>query len=337
LISPIKKPDYSTSAALMLMAFFLLLVLLKGLLDALFSGLLVYSLIHVITPLLAIKLSSARARVLAAATIGTLLVAALTLAIWSMVVFFQADMASLAGMLQKMADVIDASRAQVPSWLEAKLPVNADALRTLLMEWLRTHAAEAKIVGTAAGVTMAHVLIGMIIGVMVSLHDTDLAHTRPLAAALVERTSHLSAAFRHVVFAQVWISAINTLISALFILLILPAMHIHLPLANMLIAITFFAGLLPVIGNLISNTVLVIVALSQSLHAALLVLFFMVVLHKLEYFLNARIVGARINARAWELLIAMLVAESLFGLAGLIAAPVVYAYAKRELSARELI
>jgi hypothetical protein len=30
------------------------------------------------------------------------------------------------------------------------------------------------------------------------------------------------------------------------------------------------------------------------------------VIHKLEYFLNARIVGIQINARAWELLIAML-------------------------------
>jgi predicted PurR-regulated permease PerM len=33
----------------------------------------------------------------------------------------------------------------------------------------------------------------------------------------------------------------------------------------------------------------------------------------------------------------MLVGESLFGMAGVIAAPVFYAYAKRELTARELI
>jgi len=59
--------------------------------------------------------------------------------------------------------------------------------------------------------------------------------------------------------------------------------------------------------------------------------------HKLEYFINARIVGSRINAAAWELLLAMLVMEAAFGLPGVIAAPVFYAYAKAELVARKLV
>jgi predicted PurR-regulated permease PerM len=61
------------------------------------------------------------------------------------------------------------------------------------------------------------------------------------------------------------------------------------------------------------------------------------VIHKLEYFLNARIIGSRIRARAWELLMAMLVMEATFGLAGLIAAPIYYAYLKNELTAKELV
>ena len=56
-----------------------------------------------------------------------------------------------------------------------------------------------------------------------------------------------------------------------------------------MIAITFIAGLLPVIGNLISNTVIVIVSLSHSLPTAAVALLFLIVIHKLEYFLNARI------------------------------------------------
>jgi predicted PurR-regulated permease PerM len=62
-----------------------------------------------------------------------------------------------------------------------------------------------------------------------------------------------------------------------------------------------------------------------------------VVVHKLEYFLNARIVGARIHAAAWELLLAMLVMEAAFGIAGLVAAPIYYAYLKDELTARGLL
>lgn len=95
--------------------------------------------------------------------------------------------------------------------------------------------------------------------------------------------------------------------------------------------ITFLAGLLPVVGNVISNTVITIVALSVSFYVAVAALLFLVVIHKLEYFLNARIVGGEIRAHAWELLLAMLVMEAAFGLSGLVAAPVFYAYVKREL------
>lgn len=104
-----------------------------------------------------------------------------------------------------------------------------------------------------------------------------------------------------------------------------------------LIIITFIAGLLPIIGNLISNTVIVTVSLSESVLVALGSLTFLVVIHKLEYFLNARIIGSHIRARAWELLIAMLIMEAAFGITGLVAAPIYYAYLKDELRARGLI
>jgi predicted PurR-regulated permease PerM len=95
--------------------------------------------------------------------------------------------------------------------------------------------------------------------------------------------------------------------------------------------------LLPVIGNLISNTAVTIAALSVSIWVAVAALGFLIVIHKLEYFLNARIIGTQIRARAWELLVTMLVMEAAFGLAGLIAAPIYYAYLKRELEQQRLI
>jgi len=104
-----------------------------------------------------------------------------------------------------------------------------------------------------------------------------------------------------------------------------------------LILLTFIAGLLPVIGNLISNTVIVVISLSHSLPTAMLSLLFLVTIHKLEYFLNAKIIGMQINARAWELLGAMLMMEALFGIPGVIAAPVFYAYLKTELSNAGLV
>jgi predicted PurR-regulated permease PerM len=133
------------------------------------------------------------------------------------------------------------------------------------------------------------------------------------------------------------ISALNTLLTTLYLAVLLPLLGVHLPLVKTLIVLTFLAGLLPVVGNLISNTVIVVVSLSYSLGAALGALIFLIVIHKLEYFVNARIVGGEIKARAWELLLAMLVMESAFGMAGLIAAPIYYAYLKEELGARGLI
>src|SRR5262245_22514667 len=145
------------------------------------------------------------------------------------------------------------------------------------------------------------------------------------------RIQRLDAAFRSVVFAQVRISAINTLLTALYLVVLLPLLGIHLPLSATLIAITFLAGLVPIVGNLVSNTVIVIVSLTVSPPVALGSLAFLVGIHKLEYFLNAHIVGSQIEARAWELLLAMLALEAAFGLPGLVAAPIYYAYLKSEL------
>ena len=133
------------------------------------------------------------------------------------------------------------------------------------------------------------------------------------------------------VFAQIKISAVNTGLTALYLAVALPLLGVSLPLTKTMIAVTFVAGLLPVIGNLISNTVIVIVSLSHSFSTAVGSLVFLVVVHKLEYFLNARIVGQEIEASAWELLCAMLVMEAAFGLPGLVAAPIFYAYLKTEL------
>ena len=270
--------------------------------------------------------------------LSVLIVVALSAAIWGTISFLTSDAGSLQVLLKKMADIIEASRGQIPEWLHDHLPDSAESLKQMITAWLREHAVEAKSIGQEAGRTIAHLLIGMVIGAMAVLFETTTPHNyRPLAAALHERVVNLNNAFRQIVFAQVRIAAINTVFTAIFLLIVLPLAGINLPLSKSMVAITFFAGLLPVIGNLISNTVIVVVALSHSLHTAIAALVFLVVIHKLEYFLNAKIISFHINARAWELLAAMLAMESVFGMPGIIAAPVLYAYIKKELADRELV
>ena len=184
---------------------------------------------------------------------------------------------------------------------------------------------------------LVRILLGMIIGAIFSLHSPNQTPTGPLAVALLNRIKTLSRAFKKVVFAQVRISAVNTFATGMYVLVVLPLLDIHLPMAKSLVVITFVAGMLPIVGNLISNTILVIVALPSGVPVALSSLVFLIVLHKLEYFLNAKIIGTQIQAQAWELLIAMLVMESVFGIAGVVAAPIFYAYTKQELINRKLV
>lgn len=161
--------------------------------------------------------------------------------------------------------------------------------------------------------TLVHILIGMIIGGMIAVsHEAGDIEPGPLPHALAQRVRLLGAAFRSVVFTQVRISALNTILTAVYLLGLAPLIDSKLPLSKTMIAVTFIAGLLPVIGNLISNTVIVVVSLSVSPLMAVSSLLFLVVIHKLEYFVNARVMGGEIRARAWELLLAMVVMDSIW-------------------------
>ncbi|OHC64097.1 MAG: hypothetical protein A2040_15930 [Rhodocyclales bacterium GWA2_65_19] len=315
-----------------LAALALFLVLELHLLPALLAGLLVYELVHLTAPLLESRLSGLRAKQAAVIFLAALVVGATVLGAALTMGFFRGDSGSLAALAQKMAEILENSRQSLPDWLVGALPDSVEGIKSAVVQWLREHAGQVQTLGKEAGLVMAHVLIGLIIGALLALREVGAEQTmRPLAAALAERARRLADAFRRIVFAQVRISAINTVFTALYLAVLLPLLGIHLPLTKTMIALTFVAGLLPVIGNLVSNTVIVVVSLAHSPQVAVGSLAFLVLVHKFEYFLNARIVGARISARSWELLLAMLVMEAAFGLPGVVAAPVYYAYLKQEL------
>jgi len=315
----------------------LLLLLYLKLLPALLGGLLVYALVNALVPKLRIPTLDV-ARMLAVTLIATVVVALLITAGLALTSFLRGSGESVPALIQRMAEIIEGSRERLPSWLMMYLPENAVELRTALVEWLRGHTDTFQVAGAGLGRGLAHILFGMVIGALLALESAATGQEHgPVSKSFAERALRLEHAFRRVVFAQVWISAINTTLTALYLAVLLPAAGVNLPFTKTLIMVTFVVGLLPILGNLISNTVIFIVSLSQSLLVALVSLAYLIIIHKLEYFLNARIIGGHIRARAWELLIAMLVMESIFGIAGLIAAPIYYAYLKDELRARELV
>jgi len=322
-------------AAWSVAAAILLLVLYLGLLPALLAGLLVFELVHVVAPRLRLGRGGA-GKLAAVGLIAVVVVVGLTGILFALVDVVHGE--GLPRLLQKMAEILDESRARLPAWILASLPGDTDEWKGAAIEWLHEHAAEVRHAGGEAGRVLAHVLIGFVIGALVSLREARPVEAGgPLARSLGERAARLGEAFRRVVFAQVRIAALNAAFTAIYLLAALPLLGIHLPFAKTLVVITFVGGLIPIVGNLISNTVIVVMSLSVSLELAVASLAFLIVVHKLEYFLNARIVGRGIRASSWELLMAMLVMEAAFGLAGLVAAPIYYAYLKDELAARGLV
>jgi predicted PurR-regulated permease PerM len=317
----------------------LLLILHLKLLPALIAGLLVYVLVNLLTPLLRNRMLWGEGpRLLAVSLIAATVITGIGLLGVAAASLLRDSHDNIPALITRMAEIIEQSRDQLPGWLLEYVPADTEELRIALVNWLRAHAAMFQVAGTGLGRALAHIIIGMVIGGLLSLEAAVPAGSRgPLSAALAKRGHRLSIAFRRVVFAQVWISALNTVFTALYLVVALPAFGIELPFTKTLIVVTFVVGLIPILGNLISNTVIFTVSFSQSPIVAVVSLAYLIVIHKLEYFLNARIIGSHIRARAWEMLLAMLVMEAAFGIPGLIAAPIYYAYMKNELREKGLI
>src|SRR5262249_5590613 len=146
------------------------------------------------------------------------------------------------------------------------------------------------------------------------------------AREIATRFHGLYRSFEIVMGAQIIISSINTVLTAIFVLII------GLPHAAVVIGVTFLCGLLPIIGNLISNTIIVFLAAAMSMKLALIAIIFLIGVHKLEYFLNSKIIGGWIRNPVWLTLIALIVGEIVMGIPGMVLAPVVLNFMRLEMS-----
>jgi predicted PurR-regulated permease PerM len=132
--------------------------------------------------------------------------------------------------------------------------------------------------------------------------------------------------FAMVMSAQITIAGINTVLTGIFV----AAMGLpHLVVA---VGLTFLCGFIPVVGNLLSNTVVVALGFIVSPAKGLWALLFLVLIHKLEYFLNSKIIGAKIHTAIWLTLLALVLGERLMGITGMVLAPVVLHYIRIEAS-----
>ena len=215
-----------------------------------------------------------------------------------------------------------------------------ESLKTTTLEVLKDQLGLAGNFGRAAnfGRTATRQFVFVIVAVVIAISlfirsgkKTFPAAQKPnlftsMAQEIEARASLFYESFERVMGAQLTISGINTVLTAIFVVII------GLRYIPLVIGLTFLCGLLPIIGNLISNSVIVGIAFTESGKAAIAALGFLVLLHKLEYFLNSKIIGYRIKNPMWITLLALLVGERFMGIPGMILAPVVLDYVKVEMS-----
>ncbi|MGZ5002870.1 MAG: AI-2E family transporter, partial [Chthoniobacterales bacterium] len=210
-----------------------------------------------------------------------------------------------------------------------------ESLKSLTMDTVRDAFGQLSKYVRVATKEFVFLLIGIVLAVSIFLNPDfeSQRHRRagPLdmysfyTGQIKQRFASFYASFETVIGAQIIISGINTIFTSIFLLVS------GLRYATVVIILTFFCGLLPIVGNIISNTIIVCIAFIASPKIALAALIFLVCVHKFEYFLNSRIIGGRIRHPMWLTLLALLIGEQLMGIPGMILAPVILSFIKVEM------
>jgi predicted PurR-regulated permease PerM len=213
------------------------------------------------------------------------------------------------------------------------------SLKSTALDAARTGFATIGQYARVASLQLVLVLAGLVVSLSIFLGSGWTADRREPTAPdnlyfavtreLTARFKTLYESFARVMRAQIAISAINTALTAVFLI------FGGYPAAGLLVVFVFLCGLLPIVGNLVSNTLIVVVGFTISPRTGVYALVFLIVIHKLEYFLNSKLVGMRINSPIWLTLIGLLVGERLMGIPGMILAPAILHYIKGEASAHQ--
>ena len=340
---PRKRIPWEEIAAYAVIAAGVLFVLMQHLVSALIVGLTLYLILDRVSARFHGRMYRGVVRPLALLTVTTGTAAIVAAAVFLLVTMLRRGAGNVPAMMEQMAEILGSVRIWLGGLGRQFIPevlTDAEDFKLIVQSWLKTHAQTVRASGLWLGMGLVHVIMGGLLAILVFFrhitHQDD-ADRAPLARALVDKVDRFAHAFGRVAMAQIKISAVNTILTGIYLLVILPLFGIRVPFATTLVVITFLCGLIPVLGNLISNTVITILSMGISIGTAVASLAFLVVIHKLEYLINSRIVGGETDSQAWEILMAIIIGEAAFGVGGIVLAPIIYAFIKRELRDRALV
>lgn len=334
--APRPRPGYAEITAWALIGLMLVFVMLEHIVSAVVAGLVLYLVLDRLATALSRRFPSSARGI--AMTLVTVIGAAVIGGGFTLTVTFLRHHADrLPAMMTKMAEILQSTRAWLGDWGGSIIPevlTDAENFKAAMVTWLKENAAMLKVAGGSFSNGLLHMIMGMLLAVLVFFRHVRHEHPHhrgTLAEALTEKVARFAEAFTRIATAQIKISLLNTSLTAIYLFGLLPLFGRRLPFSTTIVLVTFVCGLIPVLGNLISNTVIVILSLGVSGGVAIASLVFLVLIHKLEYLINSRIVGGETDSQAWEILLAILLGETAFGVAGVVMAPIIYTFVKREL------
>ena len=174
-----------------------------------------------------------------------------------------------------------------------------------------------------------HILIAVFVAMLAFFsrprEDYEANFFDDLRRELGARMKTLMRGLEKILGAQVIIAAAYTVMTLLFLLVMGFSHVIFLTLA------TFLFGVMPVIGNIISNAIIVAAGLTLSTRHAIFALVFLIFIHKSGYLVYGRVLGASMKLPMWQTLLAILLGEVVLGVPGIILAPTLLHYAREEL------
>jgi predicted PurR-regulated permease PerM len=341
---PRARPSNAEIAAWILVGALILYVMMVRITAAVIGGLALYLILDRLAASLSKRIPGMAARTTAVILVtlvgGGVIIGAAALSIS----FLQHHVDTIPAMMQQMADILRSTRLWLGGYGHQLIPdfmTDAETIKSGLVDWLKKHADALKIAGGTFSIGLLHVVMGMLLAIVVffrhvTQHDDDNKARGPLAFYLNEKVDRFANSFSRIASAQIKVSLFNTFITALYLLVLL-LLGRTVPFMATLIVITFILGLVPIVGNIVSNAVLVILSLGVSGGTAIVSLVFVIALSKLQYVLTSQLVGGEVDSQAWEILFAIIVGEAAFGIAGVVMAPIVYAFIKAELRERALV
>lgn len=328
-----------------LFSFFFILFMQIDLMPALIAGLIMYTLTLKLDDFLSktIKKLKGKSKLISVSILLMIILFVFIGGFWYLFDWFVKATKNPVETMNNIKVILEDVFEALPKSIQAYLPDDINELKNQLIVYLKDHVFYLQSIAAHAFHILIIVIVGLILGLTLGFKQNrqEIKKQGVPATSFVESLNEslkrLVVVFQYIAISQVFIALFNAAMTAIFLFIILPMFGIHLPFRKSLVLATFIIGLIPIIGNLLVNTIMFFVAFTVSFGVSLVVLGYLILIHKVEYILNAKIVAGKIQAGVCELLISMLFFEVLFGVIGLVFAPIFYAFLKLSLKDLKLI